>query len=98
MIGLTLLGAYHKDLFWVSLLFNLFTYDLFLFLERTNICNFANGNTIYKCHKDLEIILEDFQHDMKILLNWFKINSIKPNPKKFQFMILGKSSRLPKYK
>ena len=32
---------------------------------------------------------------MKILLNWFKINSMKPNPKKFQFMILGKGSRLP---
>ena len=32
---------------------------------------------------------------MKILLNWFKINSMKPNPKKFQFMILGRSSRSP---
>ena len=39
--------------------------------------------------------MEDLQYDMKILLNWFKINSMKPNPKKFQFMILGNSSRLP---
>ena len=31
-----------------------------------------------------------------ILLNWFKINSTKPNAKKFQFMILGKGSRLQK--
>ena len=31
---------------------------------------------------------------MKILLNWFKINSMKSNPKTFQFMILGKGSRL----
>ena len=31
-----------------------------------------------------------------ILLNWLKINSTKPNPKKFQFMILGKGSRLQK--
>ena len=31
---------------------------------------------------------------MKILLNWFKINSMKPNPKKIQFIILGKGSRL----
>ena len=65
-----------------SLLFNLFIYDLFLFLERTNICNFADGNTIYRCDSVLEIILEDLQHDMKILLNWFKINTMKPNPKK----------------
>ena len=31
---------------------------------------------------------------MKILSNWFKINLMKPNPKNFQFMILGKGSRL----
>ena len=30
---------------------------------------------------------------MKTLLKWFKINSMKPYPKKF--MILGKDSRLP---
>ena len=49
----------------------------------------------YRCDSLLEIILKDFQHGMKILLNWFKINSMKPDPKKFQFMILGKGSRLP---
>ena len=65
------------------------------FLEKTNICNFADDNTIYRCDSLLVIILKDFQHGMKILLNWFKINSMKPDPKKFQFMILGKGSRLP---
>ena len=78
-----------------SLLFNLFINDLFIFLERGNLCNFADDNTIYRGDSVSEIILEDLQHDMKILLNWFKINSMKPNPKKFQFMILGKGSRLP---
>ena len=29
------------------------------------------------------------------LLRWFKENSMKANPKKFQFMILGKTSRQP---
>ena len=76
-------------------LFNLFINDLFLFVERTNICNFADDNIIYRCDSDLEIVLEDLQLDMKILLNWFKINLIKPNPKKFKFMITGKASRLP---
>ena len=41
---------------------------------------------IYRCDNDLQIILEDLHHDMKTLLNWFKINSMKPNPKKFQFL------------
>ena len=29
---------------------------------------------------------------MKNMLKWFKVNSVKSNPKKFQFMILGKST------
>ena len=31
---------------------------------------------------------------MRKLLDWFKINSLKANPRKFQFMILGKKNRL----
>ena len=31
---------------------------------------------------------------MKIVLIWFKISSMKPNPQMFHFMILGKCSRL----
>ena len=77
------------------LLFNIFINDLFFFVEKTNVCNFADDNTIYKCDADLKVVLEDLQYDMKILLNWFKVNSMKPNPKKFQFMILGKTKRLP---
>ena len=30
---------------------------------------------------------------MQNILKWFKVNSMKPNPKKFQFMVLGKSTR-----
>ena len=77
------------------LLFNLFINDLFLFIERTNICNFADDNTIYSCQNDLKTILEDLRYDMVTLLRWFKENSMKVNPKKFQFMILGKTPRQP---
>ena len=75
------------------LLLNLFINDLFLFLGRTNICNFAEDNTIYRCDSDLEIILEELQHEMKILLDWFKINSMKANPKKFQFRVVSKGTK-----
>ena len=77
------------------LLFNLFINDLFLFIERTNICNFADDNTIYSCQNDLNNIFEDLRYDMVTLLRWFKENSMKVNPKKFQFMILGKTPRQP---
>ena len=76
------------------LLFNVFiNNDLFLFIEKTNICNFAGDNTIYSCNNNLQTILKNLKHDMINVLKWFKVNSMKANPKKFQFMILGKSKR-----
>ena len=75
------------------LLFNIFINDLFLFIEKTKICNFADGNTIYSCNNNLQTILKNLKHDMGNVLKWFKVNSMKANPKKFQFMILGKSTR-----
>ena len=51
---------------------------------------FADDNTICDCDKDLSIILENLKYDMKILLKWFRINSLQANPGKFQIMILGK--------
>ena len=75
------------------LFFNLFINDIFLFIGRTNICNFADDNTIYSCNINLQTILKDLKYDMQNILKWFKVNSMKPNPKKFQFMILAKSTR-----
>ena len=75
------------------LFFNLFINNLFLFIERTNICNFADDNTIYSCNINPQTVLKDLKYDMQNMLKWFKVNSMKPNPKKFQFMILGKSTR-----
>ena len=64
-----------------------------MFIEKSEICNFADDNTIYDCGKDLSNILENLKHDMKILLKWFSINSLQANPGKFQFMILGGKNR-----
>ena len=75
------------------LLFNIFINDLFLFIEKTNICNFADDNTIYSCNNNLQTILKNLKHDMVNVLKWFKVNSMKAHPQKFQCMILGKSAR-----
>ena len=75
------------------LLFNVFINDIFMFIEKSEICNFADDSTIYECGKDLSNILENLKHDMKILLKWFRRNSLQANPGKFQFMILGGKNR-----
>ena len=48
-----------------------------MFIEKSVICNFADDNTIYDCGKDLSNDLQNLKHDMKILLKWFKINSLQ---------------------
>ena len=48
----------------VPLLFNIFIKDLFLFIDKTNICNFADDTTIYNCNNNLQTILKNLKHDM----------------------------------
>ena len=38
------------------LLCNIFINNLFLFIEKVNICNFAHSNTIYSCNNNLKTI------------------------------------------
>ena len=76
------------------LLLNVFINDIFMFIEKTEVCNFADDYTIYNCGEDLSNNLENIKHDLKILLKWFRINSLQANPEKFQFMILEKKKRI----
>ena len=76
------------------LLFNIFINGIFLVVEKTDICNFADGNTLYSHGSNLSLIMNNFEHDVRNLPYWFKINSLKANPGKFQLMILGKKKRL----
>ena len=75
------------------LLFNAFINDIFMFIEKIEICNFADDNTIYDCGEDLSNVLENLKHDLKMLLKWVRINPLQANPGKFQFTILGKKKR-----
>ena len=62
------------------------------FVEKTDICNFADDNTIYSCAKSVNDVIENLQSDLKIALKWFKNNQIMANLGKFQFMILSKNT------
>ena len=77
------------------LLFNIFINDLFFVIEKSDICNFADDNTLYSSGANLKTVLENLEHDASNFLYWFKISSMKANPKKFQFMILSKKPYQP---
>ena len=50
-----------------------------MFIEKTEVCNFADDSTIYDCGKEVCNILENLEHDLKILLKWFRINFLQAN-------------------
>ena len=60
-----------------------------MFIEKSDTCNFADDNTLYKSSSSLSVVFNCLEHDIAIVLNLFKVNSLKANPRKFQFMFLG---------
>ena len=76
------------------LFFNIFINDIFLVAGKSDICNFEDDNTLHSHDSNLPLILSNLEHDTRNLLYWFKINSLKAKPGKFQFMILGKKNRV----
>ena len=65
------------------LIFKIFINDLIMFIEKTDICNVADDNTLSQSSPTLSIVLNCLEHNITIVLNWFKINSLKANPQKF---------------
>ena len=53
---------------------------------------FCSNNTCYSCGEKLTEIKENLVSDTRSILNWFRLNSLKANPAKFQFMIIGDKS------
>ena len=58
-------------------------------LSQNLICNFADDNILSSSGKMSGDILHNLEFDLGQILKWFKVNSLKPNPGKFRFMILG---------
>ena len=65
---------------------------LWVIVLKTDICNFADGNTKYSFTKSVNDVIENRQSYLKIAFKQFKDNQMVPNPEKFQFMILSKNT------
>ena len=71
------------------ILFNTFINDLFLFITLSQVYNTTDGITLYSCNKNLSVIFQDSVYNLKNVLNWLKIKSLKANPTKF--LVLSRS-------
>ena len=76
------------------LLYNFSLNDIFLFVKNSELCNFADDNTLYACDVSFEKVISRLTQDVTRLQDWFKVNSMLANSKKFQVMFLG-SGEIP---
>ena len=70
-----------------ALLFNIYLCDLFLFLEDSNIANYADDNSPFACKSDIQNVLSQLDQDTKTFLYWMRNNGLKANPDKFRLSI-----------
>ena len=71
------------------LLFNIFINDIFLFVECSTLCNYADDNTQYSCERTFDQVINNLKTDFYSLKKWFYNNFLVLNPKKCHFMTLG---------
>ena len=70
-------------------LFDIFINDLFLFIETTTICNYADDNTMYSSDKNVNIVINRLRHDFAIISEWFYENNMVLNADKCHLQTVG---------
>ena len=76
-----------------ALIFNIYLCDLFMFLEESDIANYADDNSPFSCNSDTHTVLEKLDNDAKILLRWIRNNNLKANPDKFHLLLSDSDDR-----
>ena len=70
--------------------FNIFIGDIFLFLQKRDLANYADDTTMYASDKRASIIIDSLSYEFTILSKCFHNNFIVLNPdNKSSFMLLG---------
>ena len=70
------------------LLFNIFINDIFYFVKESDICNYADDNTLSVADLEIETIIHILTLDISVLNKWFTNNGLVLNEDKCQFLIL----------
>ena len=71
------------------ILFNLFINDFFFIIQETDICNFADDNTLHTVDKNLDQLMRDLERGVEKAIEWFEYNAMKLNSSKCHLLICG---------
>lgn len=71
------------------LLFNIFINDLFFIVQDTNICNYADDNTLHTSDIRIDELMEKLEFAVEKALDWFEHNGMKLNSGKCHLLVCG---------
>ena len=74
------------------ILFNIFINDIFLYIENSDLCNYADGSSFYAFGNSLSIIIGNLTDDFLRISKWFHKYFMILNHDKCHFMVLGDSN------
>ena len=70
------------------LLFNIYINDLFFFVQNSDVCNYADDNSLTVADICIDTIINKLESDISILDIWFKHNGMLLNEDKYKFLIV----------
>ena len=76
------------------LLFNIFIDDLYHWISKIDLLNFADDNTISAAGKLIEKLISTLEQDSQAAIAWFKINKLIVYPDKLQAIVVKKNCRM----
>ena len=71
------------------LLFNIYLNDLFFLDLESDLCNFADDNTLYTCDLSLDTLVQRLESSAIEVIEWFHNNCMKLNASKCKLLISG---------
>ena len=72
-----------------SILFNIFINDMFHFITRADLANYADDNTICSEQPTKQQVVEVLRAESNLAIEWFTRNLMLANPQKFQALFLN---------
>ena len=71
------------------LLFNVFINDMYLFINKCTLYNYADDNSLSCAATEVEEIMSSLQMDGSKVIQWFTDIGMQANPSKLQFMVIS---------
>ena len=75
------------------LLFLIFWNDLRLNLEYLSCIQFADDTTLYYTDRNLDLLKCCVENDLKVIMDWFKVNSLTLNVQKTNYLLFASNHK-----